>query len=139
MSQALASPWSLPRFGAAPTISLLDSIAEGLPFDATDTLTAALSPTDPTFKYRLVPKATYARRKIARRLSPQESERLVRLARIWSLALDVWKDEDAARRFLTGRHVLLSQRTALDVALDSELGGKMVEELLARAAYSTAI
>ena len=68
-----------------------------------------------------------------------ESERLVRLARIWSLALDVWKDEDAARRFLTGRHVLLSQRTALDVALDSELGGKMVEELLARAAYSTAI
>lgn len=123
----------------AASMELVDSIAEGLPFNAVDQLSAALAPNDQTFKYRLVPKATYARRKAAHRLSAAESERMVRLDRIWTLALDVWKDEDEARRFLTGPHMLLSQRTALDVALDSELGGKLVEDLLAAVRYSTAV
>jgi putative toxin-antitoxin system antitoxin component (TIGR02293 family) len=134
-----AAAWLTEPFSASPTIEMIDEVAEGLPFNAADELASALAPHDQTFKYRLVPKATYARRKAAHRLSAQESERLVRLARIWKLARDVWKNDDKARRFLTTPHMLLDGRAALDVALASELGGKMVEDLLGRVAYSVAV
>jgi putative toxin-antitoxin system antitoxin component (TIGR02293 family) len=130
MARAQALAWLNSPFPVSPSMHLVDEVAEGLPFNAADELAGALAPNDATFKYRLVPKATYARRKATQRLSAAESERLVRLARIWSLARDIWKDDDKARRFLTGPHMLLDGRSALDVALASELGGKKVEDLM---------
>ena len=117
-------------FHHSPTMALIDAVAEGLPFNAADELSAALAPKDPAFRYQLVPKATYARRKLAQRLSPQESERLVRLSRVWGLALEIWREEDAARQFLWSPHMLLQGRSPLDVSMASELGGKKVEELM---------
>src|ERR1044072_3203772 len=52
--------------------------------------------------HRIVPEATYKRRR--GRLSPAESERPERLARVVALAEEVWQDREQARRFLTTQH-----------------------------------
>ncbi len=77
--------------------------------------------------YRVVPQPSYKRRTTA--LSPAESERTERLARVIATALYVWDDEEQARHFLTRPHPALADRTPIEAAL-SELGARQVEELL---------
>lgn len=81
------------------------------------------------FMYRVVPEATYKRRR--ERLSPAESERTERLARVVALAEFVWDEPRAAREFLTRAHPLLRRRAPIDVAL-TEIGARMVEQLLVK-------
>lgn len=81
--------------------------------------------------FRVVPEATYKRRT---RLSPSESERTERLARIIAAAEYVWDDRDSAREWLTCPHPELDGRAPLDAAL-SEVGARQVEELLDRILY----
>ena len=81
---------------------------------------------------RIVPEATYKRRR--ERLSPAESERTERLARIVAIAEDVWQDREQARRFLTTPHPEIGGKTPLDAAL-TELGARQAEEVMARIVY----
>lgn len=76
--------------------------------------------------YRIVPEATYKRRR--NNLSASESERAERLARIFATAQYVWDSEDDARAFLNTPHSMLQGRTPLDVSM-SELGARRVEAL----------
>ena len=87
------------------------------------------------FMYRLVPEATYKRRR--ERLSPAESERTERLARVIATAEYVWDDTEDARRFLTVPHPALGGKPPLEAAL-TELGARQVEELLAKILYGLA-
>jgi putative toxin-antitoxin system antitoxin component (TIGR02293 family) len=116
---------------------LADQVGRGLSVDALERVCAKIAPDDAGFRYRLVPKATLARRQRARgrRLSRDESDRVARIARIWEFAIEVWKSEDAARRFLSRPHMLLRGRVPRDFALASELGAREVEELLGRLKY----
>lgn len=84
--------------GLAPTeqasrspFGLIFRIEGGLPLESLERVAGLLAPGDAQFKYRLVPKATFERRKTSRRLSSSEGTRLARVARVWGLALDVWK------------------------------------------------
>src|ERR1700691_2171413 len=79
--------------------------------------------------HRIVPEATYKRRR--ERLSPAESERTERLARVVAMAEDVWQDREHARRFLTTPHAEMGGKTPVDAAL-TELGARQVEEIMAR-------
>ncbi|GAB6040074.1 antitoxin Xre/MbcA/ParS toxin-binding domain-containing protein [Endothiovibrio diazotrophicus] len=79
------------------------------------------------FIYRLIPEASYKRRK--ERLTSEESARVERIARVVATAEFVWDDEAAARRFLLGGNPMLEGRTPLDVAM-SEIGARRVEALL---------
>jgi putative toxin-antitoxin system antitoxin component (TIGR02293 family) len=81
---------------------------------------------------RLVPKATYKRRKSV--LSPVESERIERLARVIATAEYIWDDPEAARQFLQTPHALLEQQTPCEVAM-TELGARQVEEILWKIFY----
>lgn len=81
---------------------------------------------------RLIPPATYKRRQSL--LSPQESERVERLARVYATALDIWDDEDEARLFLLTPHRMLNQQRPVDVAF-TELGARQVEEILGNIKY----
>ena len=81
---------------------------------------------------RVVPEATYKRRRD--RLSPAESERTERLARVIAMAEDVWQDSREARRFLTTPHPEMGGRTPLEGAL-TELGARQAEEIMARIVY----
>ena len=81
---------------------------------------------------RVVPEATYKRRRD--RLSPAESQRTERLARIVAMAEEVWEDREQARRFLTTPHPEMSGKTPLAAAL-TELGARQAEEVMARIVY----
>jgi putative toxin-antitoxin system antitoxin component (TIGR02293 family) len=82
--------------------------------------------------HRIVPEATFKRRR--ERLSPSESERTERLARVVATAEDVWQDRAQARRFLTTPHPEIGGKTPLDAAL-TELGARQAEEVMARIIY----
>jgi putative toxin-antitoxin system antitoxin component (TIGR02293 family) len=82
--------------------------------------------------FRIVPEATFKRRRD--RLSPDESEKTERLARIFATALYVWDSETDAREFLNTSHPLMEGRTPLDVSM-TELGARRVEELLWKLFY----
>jgi putative toxin-antitoxin system antitoxin component (TIGR02293 family) len=81
---------------------------------------------------RIIPEATYKRRRD--RLTPDESEKTERLARIVATTAYVWNDEEDAREFLSTPHPELEGRAPLDVAL-TELGARRVEELLWKLFY----
>lgn len=78
--------------------------------------------------FRIVPEATFKRRKD--RLSPGESEKTERLARVTAYANKVWNDAAAAREFLTTAHPLLARRTPVEAAA-TDLGARQVESILA--------
>ncbi len=79
------------------------------------------------FLYRVVPEATYKRRKD--RLNEVESERTERLARTIATAEYVLDDEEMARQFLTSPHPMLNGKTPIETAL-SELGARQIEQIL---------
>ena len=81
---------------------------------------------------RVVPEGTFKRRR--ERLSPAESERTERLARVVAIAEGVWQNRELARRFLTTPHPEIGGKTPLEAAL-TELGARQAEEVLARIAY----
>ena len=63
----------------------------------------------------------------------------MRVARVFDRARAVWKSEDDARRFLTTPHMLLDGRTPMDVALKTDEGARVVEEVLGKLEYGTAL
>lgn len=81
--------------------------------------------------YKIVPEATYKRRT---RLTPAESERTERLARVVATAEYVWDNQQDAHRWLNTPHPELGGRTPLDTAM-SELGARQVEQLLDKMFY----
>ena len=58
--------------------------------------------------------------------------------RIWSRAVEVWKEPEAARDFLTRPHPMIDDRPPLDVVIRSEFGGELVMEILGRLQYGSA-
>ena len=82
---------------------------------------------------RLVPPATRKRRAGAA-LTPEESARVERLARLMALAEHVWEDRAKAQAFMARPHALLEDRAPLDVA-QTELGDRRVERLLLKLEY----
>ncbi|HEX8211507.1 MAG TPA: antitoxin Xre-like helix-turn-helix domain-containing protein [Longimicrobium sp.] len=74
------------------------AVEEGLPVESLDAVAGYLSVNEieaSTLKYRIVPKTTLRRRT---RLSPEESERTERLARLATLAEHVWERSGARAR-----------------------------------------
>lgn len=117
---------------------LISRIESGLPVKTLDRLALKLAPGDAQFKYRLVPKATFERRKLAHRLSTEEGTRVARLARVWALALDVWKSDDEARDFLFRPHAMLEDRRPVDLAIQGEIGAELVLDVLGGLKYGSA-
>lgn len=111
---------------------LHEIVAEGLPKTSVQAVLTHLSEhyaveVQPLRDF-VAPRATLKRRRT--RLSPTESQRLERLARIVAMTEDVWQDKTAAAEFLIRRHRTLGGRTPLQMAT-TDLGARQVEELLA--------
>lgn len=68
------------------------------------------------------------------RLTPAQSDRLYRLARMVALAEEVFEDDDRARRWLHAAQRGLGERTPLDL-VQTEAGAREVEDLLGRIEY----
>ena len=115
---------------------LHDIVAEGLPKTSVRALFRHLSArydveVQPLRDF-VASRATLKRRRT--RLSPTESQRLERLARIVAMTEEVWQDQTATAEFLTRPHHGLRGRTPLQMAA-TDLGARQVEELLASIAY----
>ena len=78
-----------------------------------------------------LPARTLARRKAERRLSPAESDRLVRVARIASSAEDVLETREKAGRWLQKPNRALAGATPIEL-LRSDLGAEQVATILVR-------
>ena len=113
------------------------SIEKGLPVAALDRLADSVAPGDARFKFRLIPKATLERRRksATQRLTSEEGDRLARLAKVFSFALDIYREPERAREFLGRPHPMLDGKAPLDVALATSPGADLVINLLGRAAY----
>ena len=85
--------------------------------------------------HRVVPEATFKRRRD--RLSPAESEKTERLARVYATARHVWNSDEDALAFLHAPHAMLGAQHPLEVAM-TELGARRVETLLWRLFYGIA-
>ena len=122
-------------------LDLADEVKRGIRITAVDRVIDFISPNDVSLRDRIVPKATLARRKAGaeRRLSPNESDRLARMASMWASALDVWKSNEAAQRFLREPHPLLNGRIPYEVAVETEIGARAVEEVLGKLKYGSSI
>jgi putative toxin-antitoxin system antitoxin component (TIGR02293 family) len=118
---------------ATPAVN--QAVQRGLPFDELEALRAALDlPLD-----KLAPKlgmslATLHRRKQEGRLTQAESDRLMRYARLMRQAMELFRDETAAREWLKRPAFGLGGAVPLDYA-DTEMGAREVEDLLGRIAY----
>jgi putative toxin-antitoxin system antitoxin component (TIGR02293 family) len=123
---------------ARAAFGLISRVEAGLPFSAADHIAKLIAPSDTRFKYRLVLKATYSRRKRANKLSPSEGARLVRIARVWIPTLAVGQSEAEARAFLFRTHPMLNDRRPIDLVIQSEIGAGLVLEALGRLIYGVA-
>ena len=106
-SPDLAGPASILRLRATSVAELRDAVRSGLPFSAFLALTKQLgiAPQQLTAVFGIPPR-TVDRRKEARQLSPQESDRLYRVARTVSQAVEVlgsWLTDTRPRPLATER------------------------------------
>jgi putative toxin-antitoxin system antitoxin component (TIGR02293 family) len=122
-------------------LGLMSDVEKGLPLSALDRVVHAVAPDDSGFAYRLVARATLARRRAQHtpRLTPEESARVARLASVWAFAKDVWHSDESARRWLFEPHMMLDDRRPVDVVLASEFGRPLVEGILGRLKYGTGV
>jgi putative toxin-antitoxin system antitoxin component (TIGR02293 family) len=133
---------------ASDPFTLMSAVERGLPLTALDRVVHSVAPTDNKFAFRIIARATLARRrkawastkdKVEGRLSAEEGTRLARLAGVWAMAVEVWGNQEDARRFMFDAHPLLHGRRPVDVVLESEFGRPVVEGILGRLQYGSAV
>ena len=114
---------------------LIECIRVGLPVQELEALQTSLNmPIDKLAPKLGISKATLHRRKAQGRLGQEESDRVLRFARLMGKAVEVMEGEDSARRWLTSPQVGLGGATPLDYA-ETEVGAREVEDLLGRIEY----
>ncbi len=129
--QLLFAPKAHVGNSASPS-ELNDLIVKGLPKDAIDRVKHAIRLTDPEMAALLgmsSKSVSRLRGKSRRALGLNESDRLYRIARIFSFAEEVLEDEELARQWLHAPQVGLGDRVPLDL-LRTEVGAREVEDLL---------
>lgn len=125
--------------GGYTAFTFSQKIASGLPLRSIEHVHQVVAPRSREFSTLVIPKQTLIRRRKKREpLSRNESERLARIARVWAMAKDVYKDEELARTFLSRPHQMLEGRVPLEVAIETEYGAGAVVEILGRLKYGSA-
>ena len=119
--------------GPEPTlIQLIQSIEDGLPISDFKKLQASLDlPDKDLAKYIRIPKSTLALRKKKGKFSFEESERLLRLQRLFEKALGIFENAELARKWLKEDAYGLGDIPPLEYAA-TEIGAREVEDLLGR-------
>ena len=115
---------------------LAQLIRRGLPVSSVGALALRLHLADAVVSRKLkIPSRTMSRRLSAESLlTPAESDRTVRMARIYAHAVLMIGDQANAAAWLITANRALGGEVPLD-QLDTDLGAKMVEDLLGRIAY----
>lgn len=117
----------------------VQSVREGLPFTAYERVQSFLSsPASELAAVLSISERTLARRKREGHLTKEESDRLVRLARLGERAVEVFDgDKQKAVRWLKAPKSVLQGETPLERA-DTEPGAREVEDMLHAIEYTAA-
>jgi putative toxin-antitoxin system antitoxin component (TIGR02293 family) len=114
---------------------LIHRIQKGLRFTELETLQHSLDmPFEQLAAKLSISRSTLQRRKHAGRLSPNESDKLLRFARLLDHATDVFGDIEKARAWLKHPQYGLGGAVPLDYA-ETEIGAREVDNLLGRIDY----
>lgn len=115
------------------TAYLLDRVEKGLPYRALERLQKNLGlPKRRLAELVGIPPRTLARRKAEGRLHPDESDRLLRLSRVFMKALELFEgDFLGTKAWLMGPNPGLGGQTPIDFAR-TEVGAREVENLIGR-------
>jgi|SRR5215469_12886707 len=118
---------------AIPTNKLLLLVQRGVPYKMLGTVSAQTGiPTQELATLIEIPERTLARRRVTGKLDRNESERLLRLARVVSSSVRLFEgDVDAAVVWLKTPLKALSHNTPLSYAR-FEIGAREVEDLIGR-------
>jgi putative toxin-antitoxin system antitoxin component (TIGR02293 family) len=114
---------------------LREALREGLPFQAFESFvkTIGIPPATITKALGIAPR-TLARRKERHSFSPEESDRLYRLARVTLMAIQVLGTQEKAKQWLERPNRALGGETPLHL-LDTDIGARQVEAVLGRIDY----
>jgi putative toxin-antitoxin system antitoxin component (TIGR02293 family) len=114
-----------------PLFSMLQIIREGIPVrDLFAFIEATGLPEAAVLRVMGISRRTLERRAQGA-LSPQQSDRLARIKRIWDLTVHAIGDESRARGWLVDPNRAMKGELPLDL-LDTDAGARMVEAVLAR-------
>lgn len=122
---------------ARSVAGVVERVEEGLPLQALERLGKLLALKSPaeTASLLLIPPRTFYHRRKSQRLTPGESDRLLRAARMFGLAVDLFGgDQQAARQWLQTPKRALGGATPLGYAA-TEVGAREVEDLIGRAEH----
>ena len=115
---------------------LIRKIQKGLRFSELETLQNSIDlPFEQLAAKLCISRSTLQRRKIAGRLSSDESDKVIRFSRLLTHATSVFGDLERARAWLKHPQVGLGGAIPLDYA-STEAGAREVENLLGRIEYS---
>jgi putative toxin-antitoxin system antitoxin component (TIGR02293 family) len=116
--------------GVSSEKELVGSLEEGLPYRALETVKKRLGLSDSELAQAIgMHPRTFARRKAYKRLRSDESDRLTRLARVASHAIDVLGSEENALAWLRQPNRAIGGATPLRY-LSTDLGALRVEAIL---------
>src|SRR6266404_5704519 len=115
---------------------LIRKIQKGLRFSELETLQNSIDmPFEELAAKLAISRSTLQRRKAAGRLSPDESDKVIRFSRLLRQAADLFGDIGKARAWLKHPQYGLGGAVPLDYA-ETEIGAREVENLLGRMKYS---
>ena len=132
------------KYGSAAVLSKqhvpikqrIERINKGLPYGELEHLRSEIDePMDSLARQLSIPRSTLQRRKAERRLSPQESERMMRLWRLFRQATALFGNSVKARAWLKYPQYGLGGAVPLEYAR-TEIGAREVENLLGRIEFS---
>lgn len=118
---------------AQETAAVLKKLEAGLPFSALERLRGTVGLALGELAGVLgIPPRTLARRRVEGRLSPAESDRLLRVSRVFGQAVDLYHgDVERAAQWLLSPLVALGGKRPID-RLATEVGARDVETILGR-------
>lgn len=114
-------------------MSLVDLIQRGLPVQSADEVVIWRVITADEVRDMIVPTRTLARRRKEGRLDSNESDKLVRIARIVELARETMSEEKAAL-WMRRPNRALKNKVPLELCR-TEAGARLVEAVLGRISY----
>jgi len=121
----------------APAPDLIAAVRSGLPVAAVDEALASGRVTAAELDRLAIPRKTLAHRRSKGRLTPDQSDRLLRILRIVEEAEATFADRARAGIWLRRPTTVLGGEAPLDL-LDTEIGARQVEMLLGRIAHGIA-
>ncbi len=114
-------------------VEMLDLLNQGLPVDALRAISVRGIIDENELK-GFIATRTLARRKKEKRLTPEESDLIARIARMHDFAVEVFGDEQKARKWLRTPNRALKGLFPLDL-LRTDYGARIVETILGRIAH----